>query len=325
MSAASPAPVSQPFAEAFCRATTQVFTESFGATWTVEIIPVAETEAGAAAVWFGFSVSGDIKGEAALQFLLPDATLLAKKFVAQPESPATDFSVEDKQTVQALLERILAAVVRNLEYQPDKVQVQVGSVSPPAWTALKMGLHVAGELWGTSSLQLWISNDLVESMAPKPDPVPEPIAVAAPSPEAGTPPPADAPKASTPIVPPVDEGNEERELAIPTENRDLLWDIDLGVDLASISEKDFDSLRKVELDLVLRFGTKILPLQDVLTLRSGSVIELNHEVQQPADLLLGDKVVARGEVVIVDSNYGVRVTEVARPKARAKKTLRANA
>ena len=170
-------------------------------------------------------------------------------------------------------------------------------------------------------MQLWIGDDLVESMAPKPEPAPEPepvpVAVAAP--------PEPAPKEPPKVIPPPDEGNEERELALPTENRDLLWDIDLGVDLASISEKDFESLRKVELHLALRFGTKILPLQDVLGLRSGSVIELNHEIQQPAELLLGTKVVARGEVVIVDGNYGVRVTEVAKPKPRAEKALCANA
>ncbi len=46
------------------------------------------------------------------------------------------------------------------------------------------------------------------------------------------------------------------------------------------------------------------------------MVELDRQVQEPADLLLGDKLVARGEVVIVDGNYGVRVTEVIDPRQR---------
>jgi len=53
-----------------------------------------------------------------------------------------------------------------------------------------------------------------------------------------------------------------------------------------------------------------MTLREILDLASGSVIELDREVQEPADLLLGDKLIARGEVVIVDGNYGIRITEV---------------
>jgi flagellar motor switch protein FliN len=44
------------------------------------------------------------------------------------------------------------------------------------------------------------------------------------------------------------------------------------------------------------------------------VIELDKYVQDPAELLLGDRIIARGEVVVVDGNYGLRVTEVVDPK-----------
>jgi flagellar motor switch protein FliN len=76
-------------------------------------------------------------------------------------------------------------------------------------------------------------------------------------------------------------------------------------------EPNFDLLLGVNLNLTLRFGQRILPLREILDLTSGSVIELDREVQEPADLLLGDKLIARGEVVIVDGNYGIRITEVA--------------
>jgi flagellar motor switch protein FliN/FliY len=69
-------------------------------------------------------------------------------------------------------------------------------------------------------------------------------------------------------------------------------------------------LDNVQLDVLLRFGQRQLSLREVGALRCGSVVELDKAVQEPAELLVGDKVVARGEVVIVDGNYGLRVTEV---------------
>jgi flagellar motor switch protein FliN len=70
------------------------------------------------------------------------------------------------------------------------------------------------------------------------------------------------------------------------------------------------ALENVEIAVTLRFGERQLPLREIGQLRSGSVIELDKRVQDPAELLLGDRVVARGEVVIVDGNYGLRITEV---------------
>jgi flagellar motor switch protein FliN len=81
-------------------------------------------------------------------------------------------------------------------------------------------------------------------------------------------------------------------------------------------EPNFDLLLGVNLNLTLRFGRRILPLREILDLTSGSVIELDREVQEPADLLLGDKLIARGQVVIVDGNYGLRITEVADARQR---------
>ncbi len=66
----------------------------------------------------------------------------------------------------------------------------------------------------------------------------------------------------------------------------------------------------VELDVTLRFGGKSILLREILELGPGSVLELDREIQDPADLLLDGKLIARGEVVMVNGNYGLRVTEV---------------
>ena len=56
-------------------------------------------------------------------------------------------------------------------------------------------------------------------------------------------------------------------------------------------------------------------LQEILDLGTGAVVELDRRVQEPVELLLDGKLVARGEVVVVDGNYGLRVTEMALAKA----------
>jgi flagellar motor switch protein FliN len=75
-------------------------------------------------------------------------------------------------------------------------------------------------------------------------------------------------------------------------------------------------LLDVELDASLRFGCREMPLGEILDLGPGDVVQLDRHVADPVDLVVGDKIVARGEVVLVNGNFGLRVTEVASPKKR---------
>lgn len=67
----------------------------------------------------------------------------------------------------------------------------------------------------------------------------------------------------------------------------------------------------VELALTLRFGSRRLLLREVLDLNPGSVVDLDRQVQEPVDVLLDGRLVAQGEVVVLEGNYGVRITAVA--------------
>ncbi len=75
-------------------------------------------------------------------------------------------------------------------------------------------------------------------------------------------------------------------------------------------------LMDVELEVSLRFGCKELPLGEILDLGPGDVVQLDRNVTDPVDLIVGDKIVACGEVVLVNGNFGLRVTEVASPRKR---------
>ena len=72
----------------------------------------------------------------------------------------------------------------------------------------------------------------------------------------------------------------------------------------------------VELEATLRFGCREMLLGELLDLGPGDVVQLDRHVADPVDLVVGDKIVARGEVVLVNGNFGLRVTEVAAPKKR---------
>lgn len=84
---------------------------------------------------------------------------------------------------------------------------------------------------------------------------------------------------------------------------------------AGIDPLNLKLVMDVELNVSLRFGQRQLPLREVLDLASGSVVELDRLVDEPVELLLDGKLIARGEAVIVDGNYGLRVTEIPQPVA----------
>ena len=75
-------------------------------------------------------------------------------------------------------------------------------------------------------------------------------------------------------------------------------------------------LMDVDLDVTLRFGERQMALREILDLSAGSVVELNQYVQDPVELLVGKKMVARGEVVVVDGSYALRVLEIVSPMER---------
>jgi len=82
----------------------------------------------------------------------------------------------------------------------------------------------------------------------------------------------------------------------------------------AITPGGVDLLLDVELEASLRFGSREMPLNEVLDLGAGDVVELDRHVSDPVDLLVGDKIVARGEVVLVNGSFGLRVLEVAEPR-----------
>lgn len=82
------------------------------------------------------------------------------------------------------------------------------------------------------------------------------------------------------------------------------------------AELGFGLLQDIELDATLQFGSRDMVLREVLELGPGDVIELDRHVSEPVDLVVGDRIVARGEVVVANGNFALRITQVATPQLR---------
>ncbi len=79
---------------------------------------------------------------------------------------------------------------------------------------------------------------------------------------------------------------------------------------------NIDLLLDVPLPITVELGRTDMTIRDILDLGPGSVVELNRVAGEPVDILVNGKLVARGEVVVIDENFGVRVVDIVTPAER---------
>ena len=84
----------------------------------------------------------------------------------------------------------------------------------------------------------------------------------------------------------------------------------------SIPESRIEVILDIDLPVVVRFGHTELPLRALTRLGPGSVIDLGRSPDDPVDVMVSDRVIARGEVVVVGGNYGIRILDVVSPSER---------
>ncbi len=82
--------------------------------------------------------------------------------------------------------------------------------------------------------------------------------------------------------------------------------------------KNIDLLLDINMKVSVELGRTRMAVRDVLGLSSGSVVELDRQAGEPVDILINDRLVARGEVVVIDDRFGVRVTDIETPSQRVR-------
>jgi flagellar motor switch protein FliN/FliY len=86
----------------------------------------------------------------------------------------------------------------------------------------------------------------------------------------------------------------------------------------SANDASIQMLLDVELDVSIELGSTELPIKRVLELAPGAIIELDRMAGEPVDLLVNGKVVAKGEIVVVDESFGIRIVSLISPEERLK-------
>ena len=117
--------------------------------------------------------------------------------------------------------------------------------------------------------------------------------------------------------------SEEHE--VPVDSTEVERAIDEAADAVAVQSQELDelaaaeaegeplgmaSLMDVPVKVTVEVGRTRMPLAELIELGPGSLVVLDREAHEPADILVNGKVVARGEVVTIDGSYGVRITSV---------------
>ena len=77
------------------------------------------------------------------------------------------------------------------------------------------------------------------------------------------------------------------------------------------SGNNLELLYSVPVELSVQLGSCMMPMKNVLELTPGTVVQLNKKADQPADLYVNDKLIAQGEIVVVDNTFGIKITKLA--------------
>jgi flagellar motor switch protein FliN len=220
--------------------------------------------------------SGSLRGELSFRFPKSTALGLAQLLLGETQNPTAEFSPEYRESAEELLRQIAGHAATALKARWGEVQLRIETGNAPSWPPGATGWMSSAEgapfrVWGEWQLSAALIAALRMAEAK--------AQVLA--------------NAQTQLQATAVESKAETPPAQPSS-------------LPGNASKFMD----VELSVTLRFGGRRMSLREVLELNNGSVVELDRQVQDPADLLLDGQVIARGEVVVVDANYGLRVLEL---------------
>lgn len=122
-------------------------------------------------------------------------------------------------------------------------------------------------------------------------------------------------------TPTPEQGSDATEAAgdsNPQYSPDELKDGAAAAENAS-ADVNLDLVLDIPVDVSLRVGSTDISIRDLVSLVEGSVVALDQDAGEPMDVLVNGRLIARGEIVIVDDQYGVRLTDVISPTERIEK------
>ena len=108
--------------------------------------------------------------------------------------------------------------------------------------------------------------------------------------------------------------DEDKELFDKSMNKIVFSNTQKTKNDNKVPYKQVEFLYDVPLKVIIRFGKCHMNIRNLLGLKPGSTCVFNKTVGEPMDIVIGGKIMARGEIVIVNERYGVRISEINRPE-----------
>jgi flagellar motor switch protein FliN/FliY len=221
-------------------------------------------------LWALVTLSGGLRGDMRFRLTPPSVLGLAQTFMSEPPDPETAPTPDHREAVIELLRQIAGVVSSSAKARWGEVQ-------------LRIEVAAAAPSWPPAET-FWLQTS------------PEKLAGAVLEIGLSAALVAELRSAASEASPSAAQGGGSSSTLPPAESGQNMGALNLLMD--------------VQLALSMRFGSRRLLLSEVLDLSPGSVVELDRRVQEPVDLLLDGRLVARGEVVVIDGNYGLRVIDV---------------
>lgn len=272
----------------------QVLQQISGRAFKPELYPILPGSAVGTGdpVWINFSVSKALTGHHAFRLRPGPARGLAELLLGDPFEEAPSLQPEVLDAVGEIFRQFAGAAAVALKSRiGGEVTIEFAGHDAPSWdVGMRQGVALIESPSSRFDIQFISDKVLIESLL-----------------HAG-PASAGSAKAAAPA-------SKEGAAAAPARAPEKTKAAASAASTAVLSG-NVDLLLDVELDVTLRFGGRSMLLRDVLELNPGAVLELDRHIQDPVELLVADKVIALGEVVIVDGNYGLKITQLVSPSQR---------
>lgn len=229
-------------------------------------------------LWALLTVSKAVAGEMAIVTTEAGAVQLAQLLTSEPPDPAVPFDATRREAFDELIRITVGQIATSLKGAAGgEVEIKLTGSEAPGWQNVpRMGMRVGGEK------------------------IPAPI------------------RLGLFVTPELAESFRSSQVESAASEAAAL--VESSAPTPPLPSESYNSNLELLLDVTLEaticFGQKEMLLRDILELHPGAAVVLDRHVEEPVDLLVGGRMVARGEVVVVDGNYGLRITEIVSPQQR---------
>ena len=214
----------------------------------------------------------------------------------------------------------------------EKVTEVIGTDDPIVCTSFRMEVDGLIDSEIMQILPVEVAKEMVESLTngsaeePEPEPAPAPAPPPPPPPQpaaAPPPPPAAAPaqQMAPPVMAPPPGGGygygmpmQGMAANIPVQPAQFT---PLNMQPVQVNDANIGLTLDVPLSVTVELGRTNKSIKDILELTNGSIVELDKLAGEPVDINVNGKFLAKGEVVVIDENFGVRITDIVSPEERA--------